>query len=73
MASPNRPATVGEMLEKVASLLDAGEAAFRALESHTGKKAPMSGEKFVQQDLRALAAGLSANRELDAQVMALLT
>lgn len=67
-----RPTTVADMLEKVADLVDATEALAKALERETGRPAPLSDSQQVQDDLRALASGLSANPALDAQVYALL-
>lgn len=45
-------------LRQIADLLDAGEAAFRALENITGRPAPMSGGNAVQDTLRGLADGI---------------
>jgi hypothetical protein len=53
-------------------MLDASEEVLHALEAQTGKTAGISGGKNVQQDLKALAAGLAEHPELDAQVYALL-
>lgn len=67
-----RPTTVSEMLAIAADLLDASQRSIEALETLSGKKAPISSGTQVQEDLRTLSAQLSKHRALDAEVHALL-
>lgn len=71
VAQGGRPASVAEMLERVARFLDAGDAALRALVALRGDGTYEDGDE-VQRDVRALAVALSERPELDAQVYALL-
>lgn len=61
-AGSNRGVLSSVQLDQIADLLDAGEEAFRALERITGRPAPMSGRSEVQDTLRAMATGTSADR-----------
>lgn len=67
-----RPSTVAEMLQLTARFIDAGETAIGRLATQQGRPAPFNGGTQVQDDLRALAAGLAADPELDARLRAFL-
>ena len=58
-----RRCLTSDELRQIADLLDAGERAFRALERITGRPAPPSGGKDIQDTLRAMADNLDSSKE----------
>lgn len=69
-----RPDTFAGILDIVVGFLDAGDAAYRALERVTGKPLPVAAEagRGVQEDLERLAAALADRPDLDAAIIALM-
>lgn len=62
---PDDPGLTPAQLRHIADLLDAGEAAFRALERLTGKPALLTGSAEVQDTLRAMANRIDEHAPLE--------